>query len=414
MWTKMFEKKWVGYLAAVVGIAAVTGVLKLFGEHVNSTTVALALLLVVLFIATGWGSRPAVFSSLLGVVCFNFFYLPPVGRLAVDDPDNWIALFAFLVTAATAGQLSARAKRRAVEADAGRREIERLYTELQDAFERASIAKALEQSERLKSALLDAVTHDLRTPLTSIKASVTTLLEDPRSDAGEEEYGTLDAEGRREMLEVIDEETDRLNRFIEGLMELARIEAGEMDLRRRWASLEEIVSTALERAAPLISNHNIQVRLDAGLPAVRVDDRSVAEVVYTLIDNAAKYSPAGTRITITATSMDDRTVQLSVEDEGPGIPEDLRERVFDKFFRAMRDGDSGTHQPSGTGMGLAIAKGIVEAHGGRIRIEDSTRHQGSRVVVTLPVGDDEEPAVDADQRSRINADEREAAHTHRR
>jgi two-component system sensor histidine kinase KdpD len=416
MWTKMFEKRWVGYLAALIGIVAVTGVLKLFGEHVNSTTVALALLLVVLFIATGWGSRPAVFSSLLGVVCFNFFYLPPVGRLAVDDPDNWIALFAFLVTAATVGQLSAHAKRRAVEADSGRREIERLYTELQDAFERASIAKALEQSERLKSALLDAVTHDLRTPLTSIKASVTTLLEDPRAHAGgEEEYGTLDAEGRREMLEVIDEETDRLNRFIEGLMELARIEAGEMHLHRRWASIEEIVSTALERASPLISNHKIQVRLDAGLPVVRVDDRSVAEVVYTLVDNAAKYSPAGTRINITATGTDDRTVQLSVEDEGPGIPEDLRERVFDKFFRAMRDGDSGTHQPSGTGMGLAIAKGIVEAHGGRIRIEDGARHQGSRVVVTLPIGDDdEEPSVDGDQRSRINADEREAAHTHRR
>lgn len=410
----MFEKKWVGYLAALIGIAAVTGALKLFGEHVNSTTVALALLLVVLFIATGWGSRPAVFSSLLGVVCFNFFYLPPVGRLAVDDPDNWIALSAFLVTAVTAGQLSARAKRRAVEADVGRREIERLYTELQDAFERASIAKALEQSERLKSALLDAVTHDLRTPLTSIKASVTTLLEDPRARVGEEENGRLDAEGRREMLEVIDEETDRLNRFIEGLMELARIEAGEMHLHRRWASLEEIVTTALERASPLICHHKIQVHLNDGLPAVRVDDRSVAEVVYTLVDNAAKYSPAGTGINITAISADDRTVQLSVEDEGSGIPEAFRERVFDKFFRAMRDGDSGTHQPSGTGMGLAIAKGIVEAHGGRIWIEDSTRHQGSRVVVTLPVGDDEEPAVDGNQRPRISEDEREAAHTHRR
>jgi K+-sensing histidine kinase KdpD len=104
----------------------------------------------------------------------------------------------------------------------------------------------------LKSALLDAVTHDLRTPLTSIKASVTTLLDDPTTD---EESGTLDAEGRREMLEVIDEETDRLNRFIEGLVEMARIEAGEMHLRRRWGSIEEIVTTALERAAPLTREH---------------------------------------------------------------------------------------------------------------------------------------------------------------
>src|SRR5215210_5915956 len=179
MWTKAFERRRTGYLAAVLGVAAVTGALKLFGDHVNSTTVALALLLVVLFVATAWGSRPAVLASLLGVVCFNFFYLPPVGRLTIDAPDNWIALVAFLVTAVTAGQLWSRAKRRAEEADAGRREIERLYIELQNAFERASHAKALEQSERLKSALLDAVTHDLRTPLTSIKASVTTLLDDP-------------------------------------------------------------------------------------------------------------------------------------------------------------------------------------------------------------------------------------------
>src|SRR5215204_6479925 len=192
MWTKkVFEKRRAGYLVAVLGIAAVTGVFKLFVEHVNSTTVGLGLLLVVLFVATGWGSRPAVLASLLGVVCFNFFYLPPVGRVAIDDPDNWIALSSFLVTAVTAGQLSARAKRRAEEADAGRREIERLYAELQDAFERASQAKALQQSERLKSALLDAVTHDLRTPLTSIKASVTTLLEDYHAGAGADESVAL-------------------------------------------------------------------------------------------------------------------------------------------------------------------------------------------------------------------------------
>jgi two-component system sensor histidine kinase KdpD len=413
MLIKGYEKKWVGYVVAVLGIAAVTVALKLFGEHINSTTVALGLLLVVLFVATVWGSRPAVLSSLLGVVCFNFFYLPPVGRLTIDAPNNWIALFAFLVTAVTAGQLSARARRRAEEANAGRREIERLYTELQDAFERASQAKALKQSERLKSALLDAVTHDLRTPLTSIKASVTTLIDDTGAERDDEEMGALDAEGRREMLEVIDEETDRLNRFVEGLMELARIEAGEMHLRRRWGSVEEIVTTALERAAPLTRDHKVHVRLDDGLPTVQVDDRAVAEVVYTLVDNAAKYSPAGTNINVRAKSTDDETVQLSVEDEGPGIPRELRERVFDKFFRAMRDGDSGTHQPSGTGMGLAIAKGIVEAHGGRIWIEDNPEGRGSRFVVMLPIGDREEAAIEESHESSVVEDERQAAHSNR-
>jgi two-component system sensor histidine kinase KdpD len=398
----MYEKRRTGYLVAVIGIVAVTGVLKLFGEHINSTTVAVALLLVVLFVATGWGSRPAVLSSLLGVVCFNFFYLPPVGKMTIEDPDNWIALFSFLLTAVTAGQLSARAKRRAEEADVGRREIERLYTELQDAFERASQAKALEQSERLKSALLDAVTHDLRTPLTSIKASVTTLLDDLRLKAGGDgDSMALDAEGRREMLEVIDEETDRLNHFIEGLVELARIEAGEMHLRRRWGSIEEIITTALERAAPLTRAHKIQISLDDELPTVRVDARAVAEVVFTLVDNAAKYSAPGTCVTVEAKRTDDQTIRLSVEDQGSGVPVELRERVFDKFFRAMRDGDSSTHQPSGTGMGLAIAKGIVEAHGGRIWIEDAPGNRGSRVVVTLPIGEEDETVLEDGPELRV-------------
>jgi K+-sensing histidine kinase KdpD len=411
MWKKRFERKRVGYLLAVLGTSAVTGVLKLFGDHVNSTTVALGLLLVVLFVATGWGSRPAVLSSLLGVVCFNFFYLPPVGRFSIDARDNWVALFAFLVTAITAGQLWSRARRRAEEAEAGQQEIERLYRELREAFERASQAKALEQSERLKSALLDAVTHDLRTPLTSIKASVTTLLEDFRAGAHVAESVALDVEGRGEMLEVIDEETDRLNHFVEGLVEMARIEAGEMRLRPRWGSLEEIVAAALERAVPLTRAHEVRVALDAELPSVRVDARAVAEVVYTLVDNAAKYSPAGSAVRVEAEHDGERAVRLSVEDEGPGVPHDLRERVFDKFFRAMRDGDSGTPKPSGTGMGLAIAKGLVEAHGGSIRIEDARRGHGSRVVVTLPVGDEEEGA---EFPSSVAEDERQAAHTHRR
>lgn len=408
---KTFEWARGGYTVAVLGTVATAGVLKLFGNHVNSTTVALGLLLVVLFVATAWGARPAVLASLLGVLCFNFFYLPPVGRWTIDDPDNWVAFFAFLITGVTAGQLSSRSKRRAEEADAGRLEIERLYKELQDAFERASQAKALEQSERLKSALLDAVTHDLRTPLTSIKASVTTLLEETRPVEEVEESSSLDAEGRREMLEVIDEETDRLNRFVESLVELARIEAGEMRLRQRWGSIEEIVSAALERAAPLTRGHDVLVDMDEGLPVVRVDARAMAEVLYTLLDNAAKYSPAGTRIGVFAESDGDDAVRLSVEDEGPGVPVELRERVFDKFFRAMRDGDAGAPNPTGTGLGLAIAKGIVEAHGGHIHIEGARGVRGSRVVVTLPVGEDEVKAAVGLRELRVGEDERQAAHT---
>ena len=389
MWPKASGKVWIGYSAAVLGIAAATGLLKLFGGHVNPTTAALGFLLVVLFVATAWGSRPAVFASLLGVAAFNFFFLPPFGTFAIRNPDNWVAFFAFLVTAFTAGQLSARAKRRAEEAELAKQEIERLYYQLQDTFERSSQAKALKQSERLKSALLDAVTHDLRTPLTSIKASVTTLLSELYAVERNESGALLGNEGRKELLQIIDEEADRLDRFIEGLTKLARIDAGEMYLRRQSCSIDEIITAALKRAEPRTREHQIEVWIEEELPPVKVDEPAIAEVIYTLVDNAAKYSPSQTPIRISATPTDDGTILVSVEDQGPGIREDMRERVFEKFFRAMRDGDIGDRKSAGTGMGLAIAHGIVAAHGGRLWIEDATGHRGAKFVVALPTGADE-------------------------
>ena len=375
------EPKWIGYLVAVLSVLALTLVLKLLGDHVNATTVSLALLLNVLFIATRWGSAPALMASVVAMLSFNFFFLPPFRAFTIAATDNWIALFAFLITAVTAGQLSARAEKRAEEAESGKREIGRLYAELRDAFERASHAEALRQSEKLKSALLDAVTHDLRTPLTSIKASITTLLDEVRG----EPPLALDQESRVEMMEVIDEESDRLNRFINGLIELARIEAGELQLRRRWGVVDEIISAALTRAEPITRQHRIEVDVEKELPGVRVDERAVSEVVYTLIDNAAKYSRPGSRIRISAHRADDELIEMSVEDEGRGVPPDLRERVFDKFYRATRDGDVSNREPTGTGMGLAIAKGIIEAHGGRIWIESAAEGNGTRVVFTLPI-----------------------------
>jgi K+-sensing histidine kinase KdpD len=385
VWRALARKQLLGYVAAVIVIAAATAALKALGSHFNPTTVALTFLLIIVFVATGWGPKPAVLASVLGAACFNFFFLPPFGTFHIADPQNWIALLAFLITAVTVGQLSSRAKQRADEATVARQEIERLYHELQESFEQASQAKALKQSERLKSALLDAVTHDLRTPLTSIKASATTLLDDQRlSKTGE--TARLGEDDRQEMLEVIDEEADRLDRFIEDLMALARIEAGEMQLRREMGSLEEIVTAAMKRASSLTRNHHIELRLDDELPSVSVDERAMAEVIYVLLENAAKYSPPGGIIRLSAQPGQQDMVQLAIEDQGPGIPAELREQVFDKFFRAMRNGDLSGHKP-GTGMGLAIAKGIVEAHGGRIWLENANDSTGTRVVVLLPTGE---------------------------
>ena len=500
-----FHQKVIAYGVALAGVAFMTALYKAFITGVNATTVALSLLLVVLAIASRYGLGPSIAASIAGMLCFNFFFLPPVGALTIQDPQNWVALFAFLVTAVTASQLSSAARSRAREAERRREEVMKLYhlsraiiatpdsetavssiarqvvevfdldycgvlapdeigqwhrlavsAELlfrpddamierafksgivlisnspQDAsegmrdvaygplkmgarpigvlvlraqsleentveaiagltalaLERARFLKevsrteALKQSERLKSALLDAVTHDVRTPLTSIKASVTTLLNEP-AVYGE---GSLDDEGRREMLEVIDEEADRLNRFLEGLLEMARIEAGEMHLNPRLSSIDEIVLTALERAESLTRGHIVKTSLEADLPLVRVDARAVTEVIFTLLDNASKYSPAGSTIMVSAGLAGDDTLRVTVEDEGPGVARDLRERIFDKFFRVMRDGESGAPRtPPGMGMGLAIARAIVEAHGGRIWIEDTSLNRGARFAFTLRI-----------------------------
>ena len=173
--------------------------------------------------ATAWGSTPAVLASFLGIVNFQFFFLPPFGTFPIRDPDNWMAFIAFLITAITAGQLSARAKRRAGRSrirEAGGRAP---YYELQDSFERSSQAKALKQSERLKSAFLDAVTHDCARHLRQSK-----LRPQPCSriftQLSARNPASLGIEGRKEILGVINEESDRLDRFVEGLTKLARIE----------------------------------------------------------------------------------------------------------------------------------------------------------------------------------------------
>ncbi len=319
-------------------------------------------------------------TSLFAMLGFNYFFLPPVRTWTIAEPQNLVAWAAFTVTAVIAGELSAYAKRRAEEANRGKLEIERLYRELQEAFEKASEAEALRRSEKLKSALLDAVTHDLRTPLTSIKTSVSTLL-------NAEEKFDLGKSGRREFYEIIDEETDRLNHFIEGMVELARIEAGELNLRRVWSEVEEIVQAALLRAEPLLENYRVKLFLEKDLPLVRVDSRAIAEVLYTLLENISKYVPENTEIEIGVKRAEKEMLEFFVSDEGAGISEDLREQIFNKFFR-VSDVKKYENAPHGTGLGLAIAKGIVEAHQGKIYVTDTPNGTGAKFVFTVPIGDE--------------------------
>lgn len=357
------------YIYALIGVAILTTASSAFSNHFNPVTVALVFLLFVLFLATVFGSQPGLFASVLAMLCFNYFFLPPIGTLTIADPQNWVALVAFFVVAITVGQLSAKAKQRAEEA-------EKLYWELQNAFERASEAEALKRSEKLKSSLLDAVTHDLRTPLTSIKASVTMLIEEQEPDSI---HLTLEREGRDELLEIIDEEADRLNDFIESMVEIAKLDAGDFHLRKTPTEVEEIVSAALHRAGKLTANHKIIENVQRNLPLISVDAKAITEVIYNLLENAVKYTPAQTAIIISARQIEDY-LEVAVEDEGNVVPVEERGKIFQKFYRADKS-------KKGFGMGLAIVRGIVESHNGRVWVENGKI--GNRFVIELPLKLDE-------------------------
>jgi two-component system sensor histidine kinase KdpD len=367
--------RWLKYSAAALTVAPIVIVLRLLSVSFAGIAAPL-LLLDVVVVARLWGMGPALVAAASGAGAYSYYFLPPAG-FGIEDAEDWIAFITFIVTAVIAGELASRAERRAAEAQAGRQEIERLYQELQAAFERASEAEAARRNEQLKAALLDALRHNLRTPLTAIKAAVTALLRALWSDPS-----SLSAEGRSELLQVIDEESDRLNRFIEGL---STPDAGEpaQPLHLRAVDVRDIIQAGLRRADTLTRDHRVSVDIAPDLPGLSVDAASMAEVIYIVLDNASKYAPPNTALLVSARSEDDRHVRISVADEGPGIPADLRERVFEKFFRVpARE----SHDPrrTGIGLGLPIAKRLVDAQAGRMWIEEGPHARGASVVVVLP------------------------------
>src|SRR5262245_28029825 len=213
------------YVAALVIIVPCVFALHMV-PAITAVAAAPVLLLAVLIIARTWGTGPGLVASASAAAGFSYYFLSPTGLARFQDPNDWAAILTFTITAIIVGELSARAERRHLEAQAGRKEIERLYQELQAAFDRASEAEAARRSEQIKAALLDALTHNLRTPLTAIKASVTALMAAALGEL-KTESSRLTAEGRRDLLQVIDEESDRLNRFIEGLSAVEPIDPSQ-------------------------------------------------------------------------------------------------------------------------------------------------------------------------------------------
>ena len=448
--------------------------------HVNQTTVGFSLLLAILLISTAWGLRYAIYTAIIGTIAYNYFFLPPLFRFVIADPQNWIALFAFLVTAVVASQLSESARRGAMHADQRRHEVETLYSFSQqlwlsenvfellniiprhivDSFgvsrvalfleakqeayfvddasrslfpidqlksisdrgepvldrehkicymplrmgvrtvgalglagcdlsresleaigslvaisierantvEKLTRSEAARESDRLRSVLLDSVTHEFRTPLTSIKAAAETLLSEIE----------LDKPQRKDLLAVINEESDRLNRLVGEAGEVAQLDSHQVQFRFETHQIKEAIDNAVKGSQPALRRHPLELTIPQNLPPVRMDLERITEVIVHLLDNACKYSPPDTPICITA-ELRGSDVVTSVADHGPGIDEMEQEMIFEKFYR----GRNQRMIIQGTGMGLPIAKAIVELHGGKIGVT-SQLGRGSLFYFSLP------------------------------
>jgi len=448
--------------------------------HVNPTTVGFTFLLSVLVVSTVWGLACSVFMVLLAALVYNFFFLPPVGTFTIADPQNWVALFAFLITAVIASHLANRVREEALNADQRRRDVERLYSfsqqllatdnilellngipgQIVDAFsvssagillsrsgkayysdlgaqstiaeealkataarnepklneldaisivplrigihsvgalgvldstlspetldavgslvaiaveragaiEQLSRAEAARENEKLRSVLLDSVTHEFRTPLTSLLAATKSLLWDDQ----------LDESARKELLAIIDEEGERLNRLVGEAAEMAQLDARQVVLEIESYDIRDAIEEAVEQSTHVAKFHPIHIEVPENLPKVRMDRKRIHEVIAHFLDNAGKYASAGTPIHISA-ELRGQSIMTSVADHGAGIDEFEQSLIFDKFYRG-RGQRSTVH---GTGMGLAIVKAIVEAHGGTVGLTSQLGH-GSVFHFSLP------------------------------
>jgi two-component system sensor histidine kinase KdpD len=468
----------VGRIAASLGaVAAVTAVYAGLVE-VNPTTIALSYVVVILMIATAWGIAESTVASVAAMLCFNFFFLPPVGTLTIADPQNWIALVAFLLTAIIASQLSGRARLRNIEALGRQGDLERLYAlsralllseassssmpgviarHIADAFSLAGVgiydqrrdavawagpaelsgsdeklrevarrgvaiqepgglrliaiqlggqsigsvgilgtdlsdtvlhsianlaaiglerargeeatarAEAARQSSELRATVLDALAHEFKTPLTSMKAASSDL-----------RTSTSASPRDRELAAIVDEELDRFQGLVSDAVQMLRIDAGDFVVHRNRYDLGPIVDATVRRFERRLDGHELVRRLPGAL-SVDADRELLALALRQMLDNALKYSPPSS--TIEVEGHGNGSVDITVRNSGSAIPEAERTRVVERFYRGGR-----ARNIPGTGMGLAIVQQIALAHGGTLSLSSSAE-AGTAFTLSLPRGE---------------------------
>jgi len=335
------------YLITLLAVAAtLAGVGVLRATRIEPGAAMLLYLVPVILAASRWGRGPAIVAVIASLIGHDVLYVEPRGTLSIARAEEALGLVVLLLTALVTAQL----------ADAVRRNDEAAHA--------AAVAR---RSDELKTALLRAVTHDLRTPLASIKASVSALRQPGAA--------FTDAD-RAELLSEIEEESDRLERLVRNLLDASRVEAGSLRIHKRPQDMRELVTSAVSRVRPLTASRSVIVDVPEDLPAVGCDYQQIEQVVVNLLENAAVHTPPEAPIAVAAACEDD-SVRVEIADRGPGIPAADRERLFGAFER-------GATGARGSGLGLAIARGFVEAHAGRIWVEDAPGG-GARVVFTLPL-----------------------------
>jgi len=360
---------WLGLLVTLLAVAIATLLVYPLKSIAPVVSLGVVYLPAILLISTVWGLRLGLLASLLSAIAFNYFQIPPLHRLTIADEENWVALIAFVVVAAISSTVAGLARAQGIEAERRRAEADRALAELaalareRDRMQAEMVeAEALRRSDELKTALLRSISHDLRTPLTSIIAGGAAL-----------GSPSTTAEERSELSAAVVDEGERLSRLVANLLDMSRLEAGKAEPHREPVDLAEV----LEASRAAIGRPRIvRLAVDRDLPLVDADAAQLERAFANLLENAVRHG-GGRPVTVSSRLVGDK-IAVRVVDQGPGIPENERRLIFEPF----RHG-SGNRPGGGAGLGLAIAKGFVEANGGEIGV-DSVLGQGSSFVVAMP------------------------------
>ncbi len=361
-----------GTLVGVALVLAASGALLPLRGDVSRASPALVLVIPIVVAGLVAGRTAALVTAGAAALAFNFAFIPPYWTLEIHAPDDIVALVVFGFVAAVVGTLVARegerrqsAEERAAELQAVNEELQAVQQERQRLAEEALRATVLEHVDQQRAALLRSVSHDLRTPLAAVRAVVSDLLSGaPYDDAT-----------RSDLLGLVADEVERLDRLVANLLSLSRIEAGALRPDRHEVDVDELVGDTVSRLERLVSDRPVVVEIEP-LPEIRGDYTQLSQVLTNLLENAVRHAPEDSAIRIGGCERDG-FVEIWVDDEGAGVPPAERERIFEAFRRGEGS--------SSSGIGLAICKAIVEAHGGRISVGDAPGG-GARFTFAVPSG----------------------------